>query len=126
MPGLNGYKATRTLTRDETMHGKTMAQGEQVVLLWPAGNRDPRRFENPQKFDLQRQFTNRMLAFGLGHHVCLGEHLARMETRIVIERLFARMPDFQLNGTPEKSQSSFIRGLKTLPLRFTPGPRVRS
>ncbi len=117
---------SRTLTRDVTLHGKTMAKGEQVVLLWPAGNRDPRRFENPQKFDLQRQFTHRMLAFGLGHHVCLGEHLARMETRIVIERLFARMPDFQLNGTPEKSQSSFIRGLKTLPLRFTPGPRVRS
>lgn len=117
---------SRTLTRDVTLHGKTMAKGEQIVLLWPAANRDPRKFDDSMKFDLQRKFTNRQLAFGLGHHVCLGEHLARLETRVVLERLLARMPDFQLNGTPEKSQSSFIRGLKTLPLRFTPGKRVNA
>lgn len=117
---------SRTLTRDATLHNQLMKEGEQIVLMWPAGNRDPRKFDDPMKFNVQRVFKNRILSFGIGHHICLGAHLARLETRVVMERMLARMPDFELDGPPVKARSSFIRGHKHVPLKFTPGPRLRT
>ncbi len=117
---------SRTARKDTEIRGVKIAEGECVAMLWPAANRDPSRFENPESFDIQRSFKNRSLAFGIGRHVCIGAYLARMETKVCIEQVLARMPDIALDGEPVKARSSFVRGLKKFPVRFTPGARVRS
>lgn len=115
---------SRHATKDTEIRGVKIAEGECVAMLWPAANRDPSKFEDPETFDIRRSFKNRSLAFGIGRHVCLGAYLARMETKVCIERVLARMPDLALASEPEKARSSFVRGLKHMPVRFTPGPRV--
>lgn len=117
---------SRHATRDTVIRGTPIAEGECVAMLWPAANRDPSKFEDPERFDVRRSFKNRSLAFGIGRHVCLGAYLARMETKVCVERVLARMPDLELVAEPEKARSSFVRGFTKMPVRFTPGPRVRS
>jgi cytochrome P450 family 142 subfamily A polypeptide 1 len=106
----------RTLTCDYEMHGKTMSEGDEIVMLYPAANRDPRVYENPQVFDIRRTFDKPSLSFGYGKHYCLGAPLARLELKVGLERLLAKAPDIKLRGTGYKHPSSFIRGLKTLPI----------
>lgn len=112
----------RTATRDVELGGKTIAAGQQIVMLYPAANRDPRRFTDPDAFDIRREFKHRPVTFGYGAHFCLGAALARMELRVVIEELFRRIPDIRVKPgtTPEWSRSSFIRGIKHMPVVFTP------
>ena len=108
----------RTLTRDYEMHGKTMREGDEVVMLYPAANRDPRVYSDAQTFDIHRPFKKPSLSFGYGKHYCLGAPLARLELQVALERLCALTPHIQLSeGNPgERRPSSFIRGLKTLPI----------
>ncbi|MCB9683215.1 MAG: cytochrome P450 [Alphaproteobacteria bacterium] len=117
---------SRHLTQDYTLHDTTMRAGEEVVMLYPPANRDPRKFERADQFDITRTFDSRVLSFGIGRHVCIGAHLARLETRVMLEELCKRMPDWEPAGDLVWTRSSFIRGIKSLPLRWTPGPRVGS
>ena len=94
------------------------------MMLYPSANRDPRKFKNPETFDVRREFTKGQLAFGYGRHFCLGARLARSEALVVFQELLRRLPDWSIDGTPTYSRSSFIRGLTSLPLAFTPGQRV--
>lgn len=112
----------RTATRDVELGGRTISQGQQVVMLYPAANRDPRRFTDPDTFDIRREFKHRPVAFGYGAHFCLGAALARMELRVVLEELFRRVPDIRVKpGTePEWARSSFIRGIERMHVVFTP------
>jgi cytochrome P450 family 142 subfamily A polypeptide 1 len=116
-------RMSRTATRDAELGGVTIREGEEILMLYPAANRDPRKFDHPERFDVAREFKNKPISFGYGRHFCLGAHLARMEARVVLEAVLARMPDFQLTATPEWTRSSFVRGPRNLPLAFTPGPR---
>ncbi len=79
----------------------------------------PTQFDDPRRFDASRT-PNRHLAFGAGAHQCLGLHLARMEMRILFEALLDRVEAVKLAGEPARSKSTFVGGLKRLPLRVTP------
>jgi cytochrome P450 family 142 subfamily A polypeptide 1 len=108
----------RTLTRDYEMHGKTMKQGDEIVMLYPAANSDERVFADPLSFDIERNFDKPSLSFGYGKHYCLGAPLARLEIRVSLERLLLRLPQLQLEPDSEATlhRSCFLRGFKTLPV----------
>jgi hypothetical protein len=89
------------------------------MLLYPSGNRDEEVFDRPQSFLADRR-PNRHLAFGHGAHHCLGNLLAKMEIRFLYEAMFNRMKTFELIGEPRWVESTFVSGLKTLPVRITP------
>jgi cholest-4-en-3-one 26-monooxygenase len=76
-------------------------------------------FEDPDRFDVGRT-PNEHLGFGIGPHFCLGANLARLEIRIMFERLLERLPDIQLAGPVQRLRSNFINGIKHMPVRFTP------
>jgi hypothetical protein len=109
----------RDLTEDLEVQGRTIPKGSKLFLLISAANRDPRRFPEPQRFDVGR-WPNRHLAFGFGTHFCLGAGLARLETRVAWEELLRRIPDFRVSGPVERLHSAVIRGLLRLPIAFTP------
>ncbi len=111
-------RMARTLTAAHTMHGRSMQPGQQIIMLYPAANRDPRVWDDPQRFDIHRSFSRPSLSFGFGKHYCLGAALARLEIRVLLEEVLQRLPDLALDGEPIYKPSSFLRGLHTLPVRF--------
>jgi cytochrome P450 len=113
----------RTATRDAELRGRKIAEGDKVVMYFGAANRDPAKFENPDALDLART-PNEHIAFGGGPHVCLGQHLARIEIDAVLTEVLTRMYDFEIPNPPEWLASTFISGPKSMPVRFRPGPRV--
>ena len=108
----------RTAARDTELGGQTIREGDWLMMSYVAANHDPAQFDNPRKFDAARS-PNRHLAFGAGAHQCLGLHLARLEMRILFEALLDRIETLELAGEPKRANSTFVGGLKTLPLRFT-------
>lgn len=111
---------SRTVTRDVEFGGKQMKEGQELVMLYPAANRDPRAFDDPDTFNVRREFPKKPLAFGYGRHHCLGANLARLEIRIILEEVIAACSKVELAGEPTWRVSSFIRGPKTMPVRFIP------
>jgi len=103
---------------DVEIGGVQIPAGEWLMLNYVAANHDPAQFEDPRKFDAARA-ANRHVAFGAGAHQCLGLHLARLEMRILFEELLDRIDSVELAGEPRRAKSTFVGGLKTLPLRFT-------
>jgi cytochrome P450 len=99
--------------------------GERVYAWMNAANRDPRRFPDPDRFDIERP-DNRHLTFGHGAHFCLGAPLARLEAQIAFPRILARLEGLQLAAEKfEWMDSLILRGVKHLPVRFEPvGARV--
>jgi cytochrome P450 len=87
------------------------------MCYWSA-NRDEEVFETPQAFRIERT-PNRHLAFGFGAHVCLGQHLARMEIRALFRELLSRIAHIELAGEPAWVEANFVSGLKRLPVRYT-------
>ncbi|MEM9132413.1 MAG: cytochrome P450 [Actinomycetota bacterium] len=110
---------SRTVHTPVEIHGRVLQPGEKVALMYLAANRDPRVFSDPHRFDITRD-PNPQVAFGHGPHFCLGAHLARLETRSMLEALLARTTDLELAGPAEHVWSSFINGIKRLPVAFTP------
>jgi cholest-4-en-3-one 26-monooxygenase len=109
----------RTAMQDTEIGGQAVREGDQVVMFYPTANRDERVFANPGQFDVART-PNDHLAFGMGTHFCLGNALARLEIKIMFEELLRRLPDIELAGPVERLRSSFINGIKRMPVRFTP------
>lgn len=107
----------RTATADAELAGKKIAKGDWMMLSYPSGNRDEAVFTDPFKFDVERT-PNKHVAFGYGAHVCLGQHLARMEMRLLWEELFSRVKSVELDGEPRNMQASFVCGPKSVPIRF--------
>ena len=108
----------RLVARDFDFHGHQLKEGDWLLLPFPAANRDPEAFENPDVVQLDR-VRNRHAAFGLGRHRCLGSHLARMELRVALEEWLARYPDFELADPAAVTWSGGqVRGPRTLPLRI--------
>jgi cytochrome P450 len=105
----------RRLTRDATLHGRTLRAGEQLFLLWGSANRDEREFEQADRFDVRRRIK-RHLAFGQGIHFCLGKSLARLEARVAFEELLARAPDYALDGPAPWLPSMWARAHACLPV----------
>jgi len=109
----------RTLTRDVELHGNRMERGEKVLLLFASANRDEREFEGGERFDVRRGADGH-LSFGFGVHYCVGIHLARLEARIGLGRLLARLADYQLGGPAQWRQLIPTRPMVSLPVEFTP------
>ncbi len=108
----------RTAAQDTELGGQHIAKDDWLMINYVAANHDPAQFDDPRKFDAARS-PNRHLAFGAGAHQCLGLHLARLEMRILFETLLDRLDSIELAGEPLRSKSTFVGGLKTLPLRIT-------
>ncbi|TGB44536.1 cytochrome P450 [Mycolicibacterium peregrinum] len=108
----------RTATADTTVRGVPIAKGESVYLAYVSGNRDEEIFANPHRFDVGRD-PNKHLAFGYGVHFCLGAALARMEMNSLFTELLGRLDSIELSGTPELSATTFVGGLKHLPIRYS-------
>jgi cytochrome P450 len=107
----------RTAVRDTEIGGQKIAEGDWLMLCYHSGNRDETAFDRPFAFDIRRPQTKHA-AFGHGPHVCLGQHLARMEMRIFWEELLPRLESVELAGTPANSSAVFVSGPKHVPIRF--------
>nr|WP_202388849.1 cytochrome P450 [Pontixanthobacter aquaemixtae] len=107
----------RTAAQDVEIGGQQIKKGDWLMLNYVAANHDPAQFEQARSFDASRS-PNRHMAFGAGAHQCLGLHLARLQIRILFEALLDRIDSVELAGDPVRSSSTFVGGLKTLPLRF--------
>ncbi len=107
----------RTATRKTRLRGRTIREGDALCLFYASANRDEDVFEDPFRFRVDRR-PNPHLAFGIGEHFCLGATLARMEIRVLLEELVPRLVSLELAGEPERLASSFVGGLKHLPIRY--------
>ena len=107
----------RSAAADTALRGQTIAKGDWLMLCYPSGNRDEEVFEDPYEFRVDRS-PNKHLAFGYGAHLCLGQHLAKMEMRILWEELLPRLKSVELAGAAKLSEANFVNGPKTLPIRY--------
>lgn len=111
------HMLARVLTRDISLHGSSLTKGERVLLLIGSGNRDERVFERADQFDITRP-SQQNLSFGFGTHVCLGASLARLEGRVALEEILARMPNYEIDEAGlERVHSANVRGYARLPMR---------
>jgi cytochrome P450 len=111
------YHFRRTATRDVELHGKSVRAGDKVVMWYASGNRDESVFDDPGTFDITRK-PNDHVTFGKGGpHFCLGNQLARLEVRIMIEELLRRGATLDFNGEVEYVRSNFIHGVKRFPVK---------
>jgi len=108
----------RTAGEDTEIGGQKIANDDWLMINYVAANHDPAQFENPRKFDAARS-PNRHLAFGAGAHQCLGLHMARLEMRILFNELLDRIETLELAGEPKRAKSTFVGGLKSLPIRYS-------
>ncbi|SDG51324.1 Cytochrome P450 [Lentzea fradiae] len=110
----------RTVTRDTTFFGQRLNEGDSVLMMFAAANRDPAVFDRPDEIDLDRPHY-RHLAFGIGAHHCLGANLARTMFRVVLDEILTRLPDFRVTGPGERfADAGEIHALRSLPVAFTP------
>ncbi len=110
----------RTATTDVELSGVPIAAGEKVVMFYPAANRDPAVFADPERFDITRHPNPHVGFGGGGTHFCLGANLARVEITALFEQVLSRLPDLELAAPPEPLHSAFIWGPHRMPVRFTP------
>lgn len=113
-------RMARTARRDVELHGQTIKAGQEVLMLYPAACRDPRAYDDPNRFDVRRQTDKHAIAFGYGQHFCLGSNLAKVEARVMIGEIIRRLPNMRLAPGKQiaRSNSSFVRGLESLPVVF--------
>lgn len=107
----------RTATEDYDLRGTTIKAGQDVLLSYWSANRDEDVFTDPFKFDVGRT-PNKHLSFGFGVHYCLGAMLARMEMKAMFSTILPRMRNIEMTGPTKLVESSFVSGLKTLPIRY--------
>jgi cytochrome P450 len=113
----------RTVTHPLTLSGQDFAEGDRMILFYGAANRDPRVFEDPDRFDIGRDPNPHVGFGGPGPHFCLGAHLARHELSVVFRQLLTRLPDIEVVGEPVPLQAlgvPLVGGIKHLTVQFTP------
>jgi cytochrome P450 len=118
----------RTATGNVSLGGQDFHEGDKFVMFYGAANRDPRVFENPERFDVLRQPNPHVGFGGPGPHFCLGANLARREVAIVFRELFKRLPDLEVTGeaVPLASEGiPLVTGIKHLPVSFTPTAPIK-
>jgi cytochrome P450 len=116
----------RTVTHPLTLSGHDFDEGDRLVMFYGAANRDPRMFDDPERFDVRRDPNPHVGFGGPGPHFCLGAHLARREVAVMFRQLFTRLPDIEMVGEPvylEAQGVPLVGGVKHLPVRFTPVAR---
>jgi cytochrome P450 family 142 subfamily A polypeptide 1 len=116
----------RTLTDDTEFHGTSLRADEKIMLLFESANFDESVFENPDQFDIRRD-PNNHVAFGFGTHFCLGNQLARLELKLMTDRVLDRLPDLRLAADDDVlplRPANFVSGLESMPMVFTPSSTV--
>jgi len=111
----------RTANRDVEVHGQQIKQGQNLTLFYPSANRDEEIFPEPFRFIADRN-PNPHLAFGIGEHFCLGANLARLELRVLFRQLAERLEQVELAGAVSRLRSSFVGGIKSMPIRYRLAP----
>jgi len=114
----------RTATHTHELHGQTIREGDELLLMYASANRDSEQFSDPDRYDVTR-VKNPQIAFGFGTHFCLGASVARMELRILFQELMRRIPDMRLAAgkTPRMVPSCFTRAPDAVHVEFTPTGR---
>jgi cytochrome P450 len=105
------------VAEDLEFRGQKLRKGENLVLFYASANRDEAVFEDPDAFRIDRN-PNPHIGFGIGEHFCLGAHLARQSQRALLRELIGRVDALELAGDPVQIASSFVVGLKRLPIRY--------
>ena len=108
----------RTAMSDTVLGGQQIRAGDRVAIFYPSGNRDTAAIADPDVFDVTRESNEHVAFGGGGPHFCLGANLARAEIGILFEAIADRMPDIAPLGPPDRLRSSFIHGIKRLPVRY--------
>jgi len=116
----------RRLTLDCDFHGQPMKEGDRVLMMFWAANRDPNAFPDPERIDIHRQ-NNRHTTFGLGPHRCLGSHHGRLMFATMLREVMTRLPDFQVDWENMRrfEDCGGVYGVRDLPVTFTPGKRTK-
>ena len=109
----------RTATRDTTLGGRPVGEGDKLLLFYNSANRDEAVFADPYAFDVLRSPNDHVGFGGPGPHHCLGAHLARREITVMWRELFRRLPDIAATAEPDRLRSSFINGIKHLPCAWS-------
>jgi cytochrome P450 len=113
----------RTAAEDTELRGQKIAKGESLCLFYPSANRDEEVFDDPFAFRVDRS-PNPHLAFGIGEHFCMGANLARLELRVAFAKLAERIASIELAGPVSRLHSSFVGGIKRVPIRYRLKPRA--
>ncbi|WP_293544317.1 cytochrome P450 [Phenylobacterium sp.] len=113
----------QTARKDAKLGGKTIRKGDKVVMYFGSANRDPAQFDRADQLDLARA-QNEHIAFGNGPHVCLGQHIARIEIDAMLVEVLSRMEEVERTAPPEWLASNFISGPRTMPVKFRAGRRL--
>jgi len=108
----------RVVSKEVQIRDQTLRPGQPLLFLYPAANRDPREFRNPDLFDIHRPIP-RLLSFGQGQHSCIGIHVAKMEGKVCLEETLRRVPEYEVDmDRAERLVTDFVQGFAKLPLRF--------
>src|ERR1700744_4000208 len=116
----------RILLADTEFHGTSLSEGEKIMLLFESANFDESMFENADQFDIRRD-PNNHVAFGFGTHFCLGNQLARLELRLMTDRVLERLPDLRLTADDDVlplRPANFVSGLESMPMACTPSRQL--
>ena len=111
----------RKIVKPVRFHGVECQPGANLALLYPSANRDPREFRDPDVFDVKR-VSPRILSFGHGIHVCIGQHFAKLEAKLCIRKLLDFAPNYEVQADKlERLRTEFVQGWATMPIVFHPG-----
>ena len=110
----------RVATQDVELRGQTIKKGDRVLMWYASGNRDERKFDNPDQLIIDRKDARNHISFGYGIHRCMGNRLAELQLRILWEELLKRFDNIEVIGEPERVQSNFVRGYSELMVKLTP------
>ncbi len=115
---------SRTVTRDVELNGQHLRKNDKLIISWLSANHDEQEFERPDEVILDRT-PNRHLAFGLGPHRCIGSHLARLMSEVMVKAVLDRIPDYrvEVDNAHQYLGSPSMTGLSKLPVTFTPGAK---
>ncbi|MEE6138885.1 cytochrome P450 [Mycobacterium sp. 050128] len=115
---------SRTVTKDVELNGQQLKKNDRLIISWVSANHDEKEFDNPDDVILDRS-PNRHLAFGLGPHRCIGSHLARLMSEVMVKAVLDRIPDYRVDSQNAHQYlgNPSMTGLSKLPVTFTPGTR---
>jgi cholest-4-en-3-one 26-monooxygenase len=116
--GASIHNFRRTATRDTEIAGQPIRAGDKVVIFYPAANRDPEHFRDPNVFDPRRTPNDHLTFGGGGPHFCLGANLARAQIRIMMREFLRSYPDVSAAGDHRRMRSDFVNGIKYLPVQL--------
>ena len=110
---------SRTATKDTELRGVRVNKGDRAAMFYPSANRDETQFADPDRFDVSRTPNPHVAFGGGGTHFCLGANLARVEATALVSEVLSRMKNLELAGPVERTPSTFINGIHSMPVRFT-------